>query len=132
MEIDLILDDIFKTMPDRFRPDRLESEGVKSNFKIDLGIDLNGRGWTVSINNKTCKVQNTLKDECTAVVHTGKDEWIGITTSALDPIAVFLAKKLSVDGDIEGALAAMNLFEYYSSEHVSVKDPSWVLDTLGD
>lgn len=132
MELDAILDDIFQTMPDRFRSDRLPAGEGAPDFAIDLGIDLDGRGWTISIRNQACEIISAIQDDCTAVVHTGKEEWIGITTNTVDPVAVFLAKKLSVDGDIDGALTAMNLFEYYTSDQVAVKDPSWVVDTLDD
>jgi diaminopimelate decarboxylase len=127
MDMDSILDDIFNTMLDRFK-----SEDAKDSFTFELGIDLSGQGRTISIHNNTCTIIDSIKENCAAVVHTGKEEWIGITTNTMDPIAVFLAKKLTVDGDIDGALSVMNLFEYYTSEKVAVKEPSWVIETLGD
>ena len=127
MGVDAILDDIFQSMPARFKA--AEASG---DLAVDLGIVAGGRAWTLSIRDKACRVQAALKDNCTAVVHTGKDEWIGITTNTVDPVAVFLAKKLTVDGDIDAALTALGLFEYYASDQVAVKEPAWVLDTLGE
>jgi diaminopimelate decarboxylase len=112
-------------------PGRFKSGEADENFKADLGFTIDEIKWTVSISGKSCTVVNQLKKGCNAVIRTGKEELVGIMTNSVDPAALFLSKKLEVDGDIEILLVAFPLFETYKSDDVIIKDPSWVVDTLG-
>lgn len=127
MDIEALVNDIFQTMPSRFR-----SAESTPGSKIDIGFDIGGSLWTLSVDGASCTVDARLKDQCTALIRTGMEEWVGIASHTLDPIAVFMAKKLSVEGDIDAALSTMALIDAYKSEHISEKDPSWVIETLGN
>ena len=122
-----LVKDIFETMPSRFR-----KKDADDKLSLNLGFDINGDFWTVSVCGKTCEVFQSLLENCAATVRTGGEEWIGMATGSADPVALFLNKKLAVEGDLEAALAVMNLIDNYTSDFVTVKDPSWVVDTLGD
>ena len=126
MDTDVILKDIFETMPSRFR-----SEEAEDGFRAELGFDIDGMKRTLSVAGKSCKVSPKLIEGCNAVVRTDGEGLIGIMTNTIDPVALFLSKKLEVEGDIEVLLAAFKLFDYYQSDDIEVKDPSWVIDTLG-
>jgi len=127
MNLEKVIQDIFETMPSRFK-----STEADENFRVDLGFTIEETQWTVSISGKSCTVMNQLKKGCHAVIRTGKEELVGIMTNSVDPAALFLSKKLEVDGNIEILLVAFSLFETYQSDEVVVKDPSWVVDTLGN
>ncbi|MFO7558238.1 MAG: SCP2 sterol-binding domain-containing protein [Desulfobacterales bacterium] len=127
MNIEAVVQDIFETMPSRFK-----SGEADENFKAELGFMIGEKKWTLSINGKSCRIVNALHERCNAVIRTGLEELIGIMTNTVDPAALFLSKKLEVDGDIEILLVAFSLFEIYKSDDVVIKDPSWVVDTLGD
>lgn len=126
METDTVIREIFETMPARFR-----SGEADAAITVVLGFDIGDIKWTLSIRDGECSVTESLKKDTDAVIKTGKEEWIGIATGTADPVALFLAKKLSVEGDMEAALAAMSLFDTYVSDRVVIKDPSWIVDTLG-
>ncbi len=125
MNRDEIINDIFQTMPSLYRSDE-----AAESLRATLGFDIAGSQWTVTIEGKKCTVSAGLK-ESDALLRTGAEEWIGIMTNSVDPAALFLAKKLTVDGSIETLLDAFSLFEYYQSDNVVVKDPTWIIDTLG-
>ena len=55
MDTDVILKDIFETMPSRFR-----SEEAEDGFRAGLGFDIDGMRWTVSVAGKSCKVSPKL------------------------------------------------------------------------
>lgn len=127
MDAQAIVKDIFRTMPSRFR-----SSESQANQRVDIGFDIAGSGWSVSIDGASCAVKEGIQTGCVAVVRMGEEEWIGVASQSLDPIALFLAKRLSVEGDVEAVLESMALFETYRSDQVQAKDPSWVVDTLGN
>jgi diaminopimelate decarboxylase len=126
MDVKSIVKDIFKTIPERFRGGE-----APPGFKARIGFDIDGIRWTASIDGGKCSVSDTLEEGCISVIRTGVEEWIGIASHSVDPVALFLAKKLTVDGDVEAVLAAMALIGPYQSDQVIVKDPSWVVETLG-
>ncbi|HOD72632.1 MAG TPA: SCP2 sterol-binding domain-containing protein [Deltaproteobacteria bacterium] len=121
-----IVGDIFLTIPSRYR-----GGDAPPGFRARIGFDIDGIRRTVSMDGAQCLVSDAVEQGCDSVIRTGMDEWIGIASHSVDPVALFLAKKLVVEGDIEAALAAMGLIDPYRSEKVVVKDPSWVVDTLG-
>lgn len=126
MDMKSIVSDIFKTIPARFR-----GGDAPPGFKTRIGFDIDGIRWTASIDRGACSVSNTLEEGCISVIRTGMEEWVGIASHSVDPVALFLAKKLTVEGDVEAVLAAMALIGPYQSDQVIVKDPSWIVDTLG-
>jgi diaminopimelate decarboxylase len=127
MDAQTMMRDVFCSMPSRFR-----SSDARENMQIDLGFDIGGSLWTVSIKDASCAVEEGIKSGCVAVIHMGVEEWIGVASQSLDPIPLFLAKKLSIDGDVDAVLSSMALFDAYRSDQLPEKDPSWVVDTLGN
>lgn len=126
MDINQITHDIFATLPSRFKKDQ-----ANNDLKAMLGIDLIDFRWTIVIENRRCTVHSELKKECAAIIKTGMKEWANISCGIEDPAALFLAKKLTVEGDMETALTIMPLFTDYQSELFQKKEPSWVIETLG-
>ena len=126
MDMKSIVSDIFKTIPARFR-----GEDAPLGFKTRIGFDIDGIRWTASIDGGICSVSDTLEEDCISVIRTGMEEWVGIASHSIDPVSLFLAKKLTVEGDVEAVLATMALIGPYQSDQVIVKDPSWIVDTLG-
>lgn len=122
---DLVME-IFESMPGRYRKEQADEK-----LSAELGFDIRGNSWTLLINGKTCEVSRTLSKNNAALIRTGPEEWIGIATGAADPVALFLNKKLTVEGNLDVALTVMNLFDNFTSDQISVKDPSWIVDTLG-
>jgi diaminopimelate decarboxylase len=127
MDFSEIINDVFNTMPQRFH-----SGTADPQFKAVLGFDINGREYTLTINGKECSTIAEKADAPDVVLTTGAEEWLGVVTNQVDPTNLFLAGKLSVDGDIEKLLAAFALFDDYQSDLVAAKDPNWIIDTLGE
>ncbi|MGC9324169.1 MAG: SCP2 sterol-binding domain-containing protein [Desulfomonilia bacterium] len=126
MDTQSIVRDIFESIPSRFR-----KTDVPAGFTAVVGFDIEGIHWTVHIDGSACRVIDSLKEGCTAVIKTNTDDWIGVASHSVDPVALFLAKKLTVDGDVDAVLTVMGLIDAYTSDLIEVKDPSWVVDTLG-
>lgn len=124
MDINALINDIFSSLPERFIPG---SDSIEAN----LGIDLGQGQWTIQVKGDNCTVVNELLTSCKAVIKTGPWEWAGISAGSQDAVALFLAKKLAVEGDLDVALAVMPLFSDYQGEGIEKKEPSWVIDTLG-
>ena len=127
MNPEALVREIFETMPSRFRRDQADAK-----LQLELGFEIQRTSWTLAIHSQTAEISEGLSNNCAAVIRTGAEEWIGVATSSLDPVALFLNKKLSVEGDLDAALKIMSLFEDYVSDKVEVKDPSWVINTLGN
>jgi diaminopimelate decarboxylase len=119
--------DSFETMPGR-----LKASGLDREFEALIGFEIDAQLWTVEVGGGSCRARTGLSEQCEAIVRTGSREWIDMASRAIEPTALFLAGKLRVEGDIEKLLTAFGLFESYTSEGIDVKDPSWVVDTLGD
>jgi diaminopimelate decarboxylase len=120
------LTDIFTTMSRRYR-----GQDARPDLAAAIGFDLGEAKWTVAVAGSRCTVQPGLKEAPTALVRTSPQEWQGLATGALDPAASFVAKRLTVDGDLTVLLEVFNLFDPYVSADLEVKEPSWVLETLG-
>ena len=126
MNRDEIVKDIFTTMPSRLR-----AAGMDGAFRARIGFEIGDLRWTLSIDGKSCSVAPGREEECDARLRTGKDEWIGVAAGSVDPVALFVAKKLEVEGNVELLLEAFKHFDSYASKAVRVKEPSWIVDTLG-
>ena len=109
MDINTLINDIFSSLPERF------IQGSDS-IEADLGIDLGQSQWTIQVKGNNCTVLNQLLSSCNAVIKTGPLEWAGISAGSQDTVALFLAKKLVVKGDLDVALAVMPLFSDYQGE----------------
>lgn len=126
MDNDLLIQDIFRTMADRYRAD-----AARTDMVARIGFDLGDRGWTLSVDGPCCRMVDELKPDCAAMIRTHPAEWIAIATGATDPTVSFLNKRLTVDGDLPLLLEVFGLFDDYRSDAVKILEPSWVLDTLG-
>ncbi len=127
MDSGAIIQDIFSTMPSRFR-----TEAADLSFSAAIGFSVSGSEWTVTIKGKECAVREGIGEKSTAVITVGAEDWISLAAGTVEPVALYLAKKLSVSGDVEAAVRAFELFENYSSELVATQDPTWVIETLGN
>jgi diaminopimelate decarboxylase len=127
VKLDEIVEHIFETMPDRFKPAEAAPE-----FSALVGFEIGARVWTLQVEDRSCRTWPSSREECEATLRTGPQEWIDVAAHAVEPTALFLAGKLQVEGDIEKLLKAFGLFKPYASDEVQVRDSSWVVETLGD
>ena len=126
MDIREIVADIFETMPSRFHG------AADRDLSAVLGFEIGEGAWTLTVQGPDCAVAAGLDEACGAVLRTGEKDWIGVMTGQVEPTALFLAGRLSVEGDLELLLGVFQRLDPYESEQVSAKDPSWVIETLGD
>lgn len=127
MDIAAIVKDVFETMPQRFKVYAADPQ-----FAATVCFNINGLEFTLTVNGRECSISPIMSDTRDALLTTGGEEWLGVVTNQVDPTNLFLAGKLTVDGDIEKLLAAFALFEDYQSDLVQAKDPNWIIDTLGE
>ncbi len=122
-----MLKDSFETMPER-----LDAARLAADFEALIGFEIGSEAWTLELEGGDCRVRPALSSECEATLRTGPAEWLDVAAHLVDPTALFLAGKLSVEGDIEKLLTAFGLFDAYVAEGLEARDSSWVIDTLGD
>lgn len=103
------VDDIFNTMPARFRPEG--AEGVEASFGYDIGAD--GK-WKLSVGSGKMALEQT--DDltgCDVIARMDGQTFVGINIGKVDAMAALGAAKLKVEGDFNLFAATGKLFTKY-------------------
>jgi uncharacterized OB-fold protein/putative sterol carrier protein len=90
------VNDIFNTMPDRFRPEG--AAGVDASF----GYDIKGAGqWRLTIRDGSMKLEKGADlSGCVAVLRTDPDTFLGVNLGKIDGSTAMSAGRLTVKGDL--------------------------------
>jgi putative sterol carrier protein len=84
---------IFRSLPARLRPDRIEEfSGV---FHFDIAGAEKPR-WTVAIREGACDVTEGLQGEPVCTVQMSEKTFIGVETGARNPVFAFVKGKIKV------------------------------------
>ncbi len=121
------VEDIFQTMPERFRPEG--AEGVNAAF----GYDIQGRGkWKLTVKDgaMTIAAAEDLSG-CAAVTRTDPDTFVGVNLGKIDGAEAFTAGKIVVDGDIGALGQTARMFKKFSPPPKELTIREYVLDMFG-
>ena len=118
------VEEIFGTMPDRFRPEG--AEGVSASF----GYDIIGRGkWKLTVKDGKMKIEKTDNlSGCVAVTKADPDTFVGINIGKVDGTQAFTTGKLSVDGDLMALGTTTKMFKKYVPPKKELSTREYVLD----
>lgn len=84
---------IFRSLPARLRPERLDGWGGVVHFVI---VGAAKPGWTIRIEGGTCVVDEGLHGEAACTVKMGEQTFLGIETGKKNPILAFAKGKIRV------------------------------------
>lgn len=121
------VEDIFDTMPERFRPEAAQE--VDACF----GYDIAGRGkWKLTVLDGTMKIERTDDlSGCVAVTKADPDTFVGVNIGKVDGMQAFTTGKLSVDGDISALGKTTKMFKRYVPPKKELSIREYVLDMFG-
>lgn len=93
------VEDIFNTMPERFKPDGVAGVDVVIGYNIK-GED--GGTWTAAIKDNTLKVDKIQGDlpQCSVIISADAETFVGGTLGTIDLGEAMASGKFKVDGDI--------------------------------
>ena len=84
---------IFRSLPARFRPDRVAGWGGTFHFEIE---GAQPGQWTVTIDGGEVEVIEGLSGEPSCVVRMNEKTWIGIETGKKSPMIAFVKGRIKV------------------------------------
>jgi len=120
------VEDIFRTMPERFRPEG--AEGVEASF----GYLIRGEGkWKLTVKDGKMKIEkvDTLAG-CGTVTTTDGETFVGISLGEVDAIQAFNSGKFKVEGDFGALAKTAKMFRKYVPAGEKGKEPEQELIML--
>jgi uncharacterized OB-fold protein/putative sterol carrier protein len=120
------VEDIFGTMPERFKP-----EGV-TGVDVVIGYDITGDGggkWAVTIKDSTLKVEKIEGDlpKCSVTLNTDAEGFVGGAIGKIDTGEAFSSGRLKVAGDIT---ALLNVLPKAFDKFVPVTRPRAIIESM--
>ncbi len=100
--------DVFKKMPDAFKPDA--AKGIDVVFQYVISGPSGGE-WMVAIKNQTCTVEAGKSDKPTCTLRIADTDFIDLISGKLDPMKAFTSGKLKIDGDVMKSQLIGKLFK---------------------
>ena len=100
------LEEIFKSMPERFQADK--SEGVDMIVLFDVSGDGGGQ-WSVGVKDGKIDVQKAAVESPTASIKISSEDLKAMTSGQLNPMMAFMSGKIKVDGDLNSVMKFQSL-----------------------
>jgi uncharacterized OB-fold protein/putative sterol carrier protein len=121
------VEEIFNTMPERFRPEG--AQGVDACF----GYDIAGRGrWRLTVKDGTMKVERAeTLDGCVVVTKADPDTFVGVNIGKVDGTEAFTTGKISVEGDMGALGKTFKLFKRFTPPQKELSIREYILDMFG-
>jgi uncharacterized OB-fold protein/putative sterol carrier protein len=103
------VEDLFKTMPERFRPEG--AEGIEASF----GYDIQGEGkWKLTVKDKKMRIEKTPDlSGCGTITSTDGETFVGINLGKVDAMKAFSSGKFKVEGDFGALAKTAKMFRKY-------------------
>ena len=108
---DLLLDEIFKRMPERFRPDRAGDLDAVVDWRIRGRPDGGDDRWQLAIRNGGCSVVRDGDEEPTVTFTIGPVDFLKLITGNASGPMLFTFGKLKIRGDLLLAARIQSFFE---------------------
>jgi uncharacterized OB-fold protein/putative sterol carrier protein len=121
------VEDLFETMPDRFRPEG--AEGIEASF----GYDISGEGkWKLIVRDKKMKVEKTPDlSGCGTITSTDGETFVGINLGKVDAMKAFSSGKFRVEGDFGALAKTAKMFRKYVPPRREPTTKEYILDMFG-
>ncbi len=103
------VDNIFDSMPDRFRPEG--ARGITRSF----GYDISGSGkWRLDVKDGAMTIAKADDlSSCDVVMETDGETFVGLNIGKIDGLTAFTARKIKVHGDFNTFAATSRMFKKY-------------------
>jgi uncharacterized OB-fold protein/putative sterol carrier protein len=121
------VEDIFKSMPERFRPEG--AEGVAASF----GYSIRGEGkWKLTVKNGKMDIKKTEDlSDCGTVTITDGETFVGINIGKVDAMKAFTSGKFKVEGDFGALAKTAKMFRKYVPPRMELTNREYILDMFG-
>lgn len=121
------VEDIFNTMPDRFRPEG--AKGVDASF----GYDIKDEGkWKLTVKDGAMSV--TKVDDlsgCVSVMLADGETFVGVNTGKVDGVNAFTSGKVKVEGDFGAFGKTAKMFKKFVIGKKEMSTRDYILDMFG-
>jgi uncharacterized OB-fold protein/putative sterol carrier protein len=120
------VEDIFNTMPERFRPEG--AEGVTASY----GYSIQGEGkWKLAVKDGRMKIEKVDDlSGCGTVTITDGETFVGINIGKVDAMKAFTSGKFKVEGDFGALAKTAKMFRKYIPPGDKAKEPEQELIVL--
>jgi hypothetical protein len=121
------VEDIFITMPERFRPEG--AEGVTASY----GYSIEGEGkWKLTVKDGKMKLERVEDlSGCTTVTTTDGETFVGINLGKVDAMKAFSSGKFRVEGDFGALAKTAKMFRKYVPPKKELTSREYILDMFG-
>ena len=121
------VEDIFITMPDRFRPEG--AEGVTASY----GYSIEGEGkWKLMVKDGKMKLERVEDlSGCTTVTTTDGETFVGINLGKVDAMKAFSSGKFRVEGDFGALAKTAKMFRKYVPPKKELTPREYIFDMFG-
>ncbi len=121
------VDDIFETMPSRFRPEA--AKGIEASY----GYRITGRGnWKLTVRNESMQIERTDDLEgCVAITTADPDTFVGVNIGKVDAMTALATGKLTVEGDLMALGATTKMFKKYVPPKKEPSVREYIVDMFG-
>jgi uncharacterized OB-fold protein/putative sterol carrier protein len=120
----LKVEDIFDTMPERFRPEG--AEGISASY----GYSIHGEGkWKLTVKDGKMKIEKVDDlSGCTTVTTTDGETFVGINLGKVDAMKAFSSGKFKVEGDFGALAKTAKMFRKYIPPKKEMSTREYILD----
>lgn len=121
------VEEIFITMPERFRPEG--AEGVTASY----GYSIEGEGkWKLTVKDGKMKLERVEDlSGCTTVTTTDGETFVGINLGKVDAMKAFSSGKFRVEGDFGALAKTAKMFRKYVPPKKELTSREYILDMFG-
>ena len=121
------VEDIFNSMPERFRPEG--AEGLTASF----GYDIRGEGkWRLTVQDQKMALEKTEDlAGCVTVTVTDGETFVGINLGKIDAMKAFSSGKFKVEGDFGALARTARMFRKYVPPKTEPTTREYILDMFG-
>jgi len=118
------VEDIFNTMPERFRPEG--AEGVTASY----GYSIQGEGnWRLTVKDGKMKIEKVdAFSSCATVTVTDGETFVGINIGKVDAMKAFSSGKFKVEGDFGALAKTAKMFRKYVPPPKEMSTREFILD----
>ncbi|MGV7928311.1 MAG: SCP2 sterol-binding domain-containing protein [Spirochaetota bacterium] len=121
------VEDIFNTMPERFRPDG--AKGVDASFGYEIKDE--GR-WRLSVKDGAMKIEKAADLEgCVSIMKADGETFVGVNTGKVDGVNAFTSGKVKVEGDFGAFGKTAKMFKKFVIGKKEMSTGDYIKDMFG-
>ncbi|MBN1287979.1 MAG: SCP2 sterol-binding domain-containing protein [Anaerolineae bacterium] len=99
--------EVFNAMPERFLPER--ARGVNAVIQFKLSGE-NGGEWYLTVADGQCTVEPGVSEKPRVTIAMADADYVALIEGTANPMQLFMAGKVKIDGDLMLAQAMTNWF----------------------